>query len=219
MFLYLDESGDLGFNFCNRKTSRYLVIGLLVFPDGIAGVAAHTAMLKAVKRTLKNKLPKYTAELKGNKLSLAIKKYFLKGVKEQENWRLYMAIADKKAWLSYHSNQDNKVKKKILYDEIAKRLFFHVDNLETASNIDLIIDCSKNKNEILAFDDAINAALAKRLSKNSRLSIRHRSSQEEAGLQAIDLFCSGVSKKYEQGDIAWYKEFSTKIAVEIEYKF
>lgn len=71
MIIYLDEAGDIGLNFENQKTSRYLVIGLLVFPESVAG-AAHIRMVKAVKRTLKNKLHKNTVELKGNKLPISI---------------------------------------------------------------------------------------------------------------------------------------------------
>lgn len=77
MLIYLDESGDLGLSFDNRRTSRYLVIGLLVFPDGVNG-DAHKAMVRAIKRTIKNKLPKGTIELKGSKVTLSIKRYFLK---------------------------------------------------------------------------------------------------------------------------------------------
>lgn len=195
-----------------------MVIGLLVFPDGSAG-AAHIGMVQAVKRTLKNKLPKYTAELKGSKLTLSIKKYFLRESHKQPNWRLYVAVADKKSWVNHHHKNNHKLDKKVLYDELAKRIFFQVDNIETTLNIDLVVDCSKNKNEIMAFDKAIVMALSNHLAKNVRLSIRHRSSQEDMGLQAIDMFCSGISEKYEHGDHAWYKEFSENIAVEVEYKF
>ena len=44
-------------------------------------------------------------------------------------------------------------------------------------------------------------------------------SHEEAGLQAIDIFCGGVWNKYEKSDVTWYAEFSDKIATEVEYKF
>lgn len=218
LIIYLDESGDLGFDFEHQKTSRYLVIGLLVFPGGAAS-AAHRGVVQAVKRTLKNKLQKHTIELKGNKLPLSIKKYFLREVSKQKNWCLYVAVADKKAWASHHIKNNLRLGKKILYDEIAKRIFSQVDNLEKVLNIDMVIDCSKNKNEIMAFDQAVIAALSGRLAKNALLSIRHCNSHEYAGLQAIDMFCSGMSKKYEYSDLTWYKEFSEKIAVEVEYKF
>ncbi len=216
MILYLDESGDLGFDFNQKRTSRYLVMALLVCLDD----DAHLAMIRAVKRTLKNKLPKSTPELKGNNLSLSIKKYFLKEVSKQTNWCLYTAVADKKTWVNHHiSNHRREPEKKALYDEVAKRLFSQLSNLETAQYIHVVIDRSKNKDEITVFDEAIIAAIAERISKKTRLTIQHRSSHEDAGLQAVDVFCAGIGKKYEKLDITWYTEFADRIAVEIEYKF
>lgn len=112
MIIYLDESGDLGFDFTQQKTSRYLIMGLLICWDE----AAHLAIIRAVKRTLKNKLPKNTHELKGSHLSLTIKQYFLKEMNEQTNWCLYSAIADKKTWIKHHVLNHNR--------EPEKRTFF-----------------------------------------------------------------------------------------------
>ena len=218
MIIYLDESGNIGLNFEHQKTSRYLIIGLLVFPDGVAS-AAHINMVQAVKRTLKNKLPKYAAELKGNKLILPIKQYFLRIASKQSNWCLYMAISDKKSWVTHHRKNNLTLEKKVLYDEVAKRIFSQIDDIEKVSNIDLIVDCSKSKRDIIVFDKIITGVLSNRLAKKACLSIKHRSSQEEIGLQAIDIFCSGVSEKYERNNLTWYAEFSDRIAVEVEYKF
>lgn len=49
MFIYLDESGDLGFNFSKRKTTGKFVITLLVCNSE----AARKEFTKAVRRTLK----------------------------------------------------------------------------------------------------------------------------------------------------------------------
>ena len=52
MYLYLDESGDLGFDFSKKGTSKYFVITILVCKDKIT----KRALSNAVKRTLKNKI-------------------------------------------------------------------------------------------------------------------------------------------------------------------
>ncbi len=216
LIIYLDESGDLGFNFKNKKTSRYIVIGLLVFLNG----AANTAMINAVKKTLKNKLPKNTLELKGSNLAFPIKKYFLKEINKQKDWRLYAAIADKKSWVEHHvSNHHREPEKKALYDEITKRLLSQLDFLEMTERVDIVVDRSKNKDEISLFDKAIMVEIKKRVPKKTPLTITHRSSHGAAGLQAVDIFCYGIWRKYEFSDFAWYKEFSDRIAVEVKYKF
>lgn len=159
-------------------------------------------------------------ELKGSNLSLAIKKYFLKEIQKSENWCLYVAIADKKTWIDHHNfNHSHALKKKIVYDEVAKRIFSQVDYLNTAKRVDIVIDRSKNKDEINEFNTIVTAEIKKRISKNTVLTIRHAYSHEEAGLQAIDLFCVGVWRKYEKSDVTWYAEFSDKISTETVHRF
>jgi hypothetical protein len=118
-------------------------------------------------------------------------------------WCLYAAIADKRAWLTHHiNNYYHEPKKKVLYDEIARRLFSQLDYPETILNIDIAVDRSKNKDEIIAFDKGITAAVTERLPKKTYLSIKHRNSHDDAGLQAVDIFCAGIGKKYEKADLS-----------------
>ena len=215
LMIYLDESGDLGFDF-KKNTNRYFVIGLLLCLDN----QTNKSTIQSVKKTLRNKLPKNVMELKGRDLELPVKKYFLKEMRKGDNWCLYVAATDKKAWLDHHNNNySHTLKKKILYDEVAKRIFVLVDYLNTAKRVDIVIDRSKNKDEISEFNAAVTHEIKKRLPKNAVLTIRHTYSHEEAGLQAIDMFCGGVWNKYEKSDVTWYAEFSDKIATEVEYKF
>ena len=54
--IYLDESGDLGFDFNNKGTPRYFIITLLVCRN--KKTVEHVK--NAVKKTLKNKLLEVT---------------------------------------------------------------------------------------------------------------------------------------------------------------
>lgn len=216
LIIYLDESGDLGFEFNNTKTSQFLVIALLICYDN----DANTNTLRSVKNTLKNKVSKNTHELKGNALAFPIKKYFLSQMRKCSNWYLSAAIADKKTWVRNHyANNHHELKKKVLYDEIAKRVFSQLTDIDKANYIDIVIDRSKNKDEIGEFDTAVITAIRDRINKEAKLNIRHRNSQEELGLQAMDVFCHGLGRKYEKNDITWYSEFSDKIMSETIHKF
>ncbi len=96
MFIYLDESGDLGFDWTKAKTSRFFVITLLVCD----GNQVQKGFKKAVRRTLRNKLnhkknnKRIVHELKGEKVSLAIKGYFQRHVPDA-GWRLYSVTLNK----------------------------------------------------------------------------------------------------------------------------
>ena len=50
-YLYLDESGDLGFDFVNKKPSKYFTVAILL----VKGGADNLRLLKAVKKTVKRK--------------------------------------------------------------------------------------------------------------------------------------------------------------------
>ncbi|MDA8415385.1 MAG: DUF3800 domain-containing protein [Desulfobacteraceae bacterium] len=74
MIIYLDESGDLGFDFNKPKTSRKFVITLLVCQNR----DAIDCFRKAVSRTLKNKInhkkgDRKVQELKGTGTSFEVK--------------------------------------------------------------------------------------------------------------------------------------------------
>ena len=51
-FLYLDESGDLGFDFVNKKPSRFFAVTILA----LRGQENNKALAKAVQKTLSRKL-------------------------------------------------------------------------------------------------------------------------------------------------------------------
>jgi hypothetical protein len=78
LFLYLDESGDLGFDFVNKKPSKFFVVTILA----VQGQDVNRRLINAVKKTIKRKLnprgrrSRIVQELKGTGTTLEIKKYF-----------------------------------------------------------------------------------------------------------------------------------------------
>ncbi len=51
-YLFLDESGDLGFDFVNKRPSRYFTICVLATADP----GCYHALRKAIKKTLRRKV-------------------------------------------------------------------------------------------------------------------------------------------------------------------
>jgi hypothetical protein len=54
LYLYLDESGDLGFDFVNKKPSKFFVVTILA----LNGHEANRLLINGVKSLLFTKLPK-----------------------------------------------------------------------------------------------------------------------------------------------------------------
>jgi len=217
MYIYLDESGDLGFNFRNRKTTKKFVITLLICSTN----RTRKSFRKAVKRTISSKIHRKTPkkhgshELKGTRTSLEVKKYFLQNLQD-ENWEIYSLILNK-----VRVNDDLRTKKgkKKLYNYLARVLLEKVSiRLKSALKIvELIVDKSKNTEEVKDFNAYLEYQLEALLPLDTKLNIYHLKSTETPELQAVDLFCWGIFRKYEIEDLKWYDCFKDKVRFETEY--
>jgi hypothetical protein len=215
MLIYLDESGDLGFDFTKRKTTKKFVITLLVCNSNSVSASLKTA----VRRTLKNKInrsknrAKWLTELKGTDTSIETKEYFFKQIKEQD-WQLYSVILNKSRVESHLHTAKGQNK---LYNFLARFLIEKLPLRQTFSNVRLIVDRSKNKNEIQDFNLYLKNQIEALLPLNTALIVEHLKSEESTGLQAVDLFCWGIARKYERNDLRWYDVFRHKIMYETQY--
>jgi hypothetical protein len=215
MFIYLDESGDLGFDFSRKKTTKKFVITLLVCNSD----SVRKEFTKAVRRTLKNKLnqkkknSRQITELKGINTTLEIKRYFFRNIKSN-NWSIYALVLNK---VRVETHLQTKFGKKKLYNFLARFLMEKLNLSNVQSNVELIVDRCKNKEEVRDFNQYLINQLEALLPLNTDLNIVHLTSHESTGLQAVDLFCWGIFRKYENNDMEWYKVYGDKVGFETEY--
>jgi len=215
MIIYLDESGDLGFDYANKKPSKKFVITLLVCKNK----GAVDSFKRAVRRTLKNKLnhkkknKRIVEELHATHLNNTIKQYFYQKIRNMD-WEIY-AVALNKSRVYDHLT--NKAGRKKLYNYLSNFLLEQVDLSSAKPAVTLIIDKCKNKAEIEDFNQYLANQLEARLPLNVPLNIYHEDSKANTGLQAVDLFCWGIYRKYEHGDLEWYANYCSRIRFETEY--
>jgi Protein of unknown function (DUF3800) len=214
MIIYLDESGDLGFDFSKAKTSKKFVITLLVCQNR----DIVDCFRKAVRRTLKNKLNhkkngRQAQELKGTGISFEIKQYFYRHL-SCDGWKLYTVVLNK---ARVNDDLRKPHTKKKLYNFLARFLLERIDLTDATPAVTLVTDRCKNREEIKDFNSYVANQLEALLPLNVPLNIYHERSHENEGLQAVDLFCWGISRKYETGDSEWYDLFREAIAFETEY--
>lgn len=209
MYIYLDESGDLGFDFSKAKTSQYFVITILVchqkhVVDGIT---------TSVRRTLKNKLnhkkqnKRVVAELKGSETTLAIKEYFVRYLPD-DGWDVYSVTLNKSR---VHPRLQTKEGKKKLYNYLARFIIEKIPFADDLPWVNLIVDRCKNNEEIKDFNSYVANQLEALLPLNCMLTIDHLASHENAGLQAVDLFCWGIARKDAHKDASWYAYYCKKV--------
>jgi hypothetical protein len=216
VYLYLDESGDLGFKPEKKGSSKKFVITVLAcFSD-----QARRNIRKAIQRTIKSKInkgkkKKHIQELKGSKTDFKIKKYFYEKIKGN-GWEIFTLVLNKNR---VHDDLKTKNGKKKLYNYLSRILIEKMaPSLQSSKqNIELFVDKSKNSEEIRDFNNYLENQLEALLPLNIFLKIFHLSSTESFELQAVDLFCWGIFRKYEQNNTEWYELFSNRIAFETEY--
>ena len=213
-YLYLDESGDLGFDFVNKKGSKFFTLTILA----LSSVSANRELNRAIKKTLsrklnpRNKRKRIVQELKGSSTTIEVKEYFYQQVKGIR-FGLYTITLNKKRVYEQLTRQKERV-----YNFIARKVLDQIP-FEKAGDtrIELIVDRCKSRPEIKEFNTYVRKQLEARIDPNTPLDIYHWNSQETAGLQACDLFCWGVFQKYERKKEEWYGLFKEKILFEDIY--
>jgi len=213
MFIFLDESGDLGFDWTKNGTSKYFIVTILICDDK----NITNGISRAVKRTLRNKInhknkTKYKKELKGTSTTFGIKRYFYE--KSPNNGWFILSVTLNKRRVKQHLQ--TKQGKKKLYNYLARFLLEKTNLNKVENTVNFVVDRCKNKAEIKDFNQYIENNLEALLPLDTRLYITHESSEDNLCLQAVDLFCWGIARKH-NGDNDWYDLFKNKIIFETVY--
>ena len=206
-YLYLDESGDLGFDFITKKPSRFFTITVLT----VNGHDEHKKLTKAVIKTKVRMFGRDNAELKGSKTSFAVKQELFHNLREV-NYGLYAITLNK-----VRVNKDLTFAKDRLYNYVANCLMQKVDLDITADRVNLVVDRSKSKKEVADFNGYIFDDLKGRIQPTTPLDINHQLSHETPGLQAVDMFAWGFFRKHERTDMEWYEIYKEKVKFETVY--
>ncbi len=212
-YLYLDESGDLGFDFVNGQPSKYFTVCILAIQN------QHDKKIveKAVKRTLHNKLNhgrkkhRIVEELKGASTEFSIKHYFyhqLEGV----DFSIYALTLNKIRVFEELVKQKPRV-----YNWIARLLLEKIELRNSQNRIAFTLDKSKGFKGIKEFNTYIRSHLESEINPNIPLDIYHKDSREIKCIQAADLFAWGIRRKYENRDDEWYNVFKKKIKYDEKY--
>ena len=210
--LYLDESGDLGFDFVNKKPSAFFTICVLA----IKGQENDRALSSAVHAVIRRKLyPKYktgTLELKGTLVPLEIKKYFFRNISRIDFSLHSVTLNKKKAYADLSFDKDR------MYNYLARLALEKVNFRDAAVRVIMTVDKRGPRLGLLEFNRYILNQLKAFIDPLVPLNIFHTSSQESPGLQAADMFAWGFFRKYERNDLEWHDVFKSKIRSERLYR-
>lgn len=210
-YLYLDESGDLGFDFENKNPSKFFTICILATSSRESFLKIGRGVKKTQHRKLGKPKKRLAVELKGTATTLAVKKYFWRQVSGCQ-FGLYAITLNKRR--VYKELSKNKER---IYNFVARQVIDMIPFEIAGSPIQIVVDKSKARPEILDFNRYIFRQIEGRINPAIPINIDHLPSHTDAVLQAVDLFCWGVFRKYERNDSTWFDVFRNKILYEGKY--
>lgn len=204
-YLFLDESGDLGFD-SKKKNSKYFVI-TVVF------VSQKKPLENIVKNIHKN-LRKKVKRLSGGVLHSvrekpATRKRLLKTLSERDITIMTIYLNKSKV---YTRLQDEK---HVLYNYVTNILIDRImtKHLDADREITLIAEKREtNKFLNVGFKSYIESQVKNK--HKAIIKIEIKTPSEEKALQAVDFASWAIFRKYELGDDSYYKLIKNKIIEE-----
>lgn len=206
IYVYLDESWDLWFDFENKSPSEFFTLTLVVVKD----LKSNRSIKKQIEITIKRKIntknsKRLVSEIKGSKTNLSIKKYLYKRISNL-NFDIYSITFNKK---KVNINlQNNKAR---LYNYFVKKLIDKVDLSFVKQKLTIVLDKSKNKKEIKDCNDYLIRNIETRVSLKILVDILHEDSEVVKQLQLADVFCYWFFEKYNKKNTSWLKVYIKKV--------
>lgn len=200
MYIYLDESGDLGFSFSMGSTRYFTIVFALLENQNL--------LKKQVKKVkMKYRIPA-NVELKGSSTSSEIKLDLLKRISKLPI-EIY-SITVKKSNIAQRLRTDTN----ILYNYmVGLSLGEKILQLPMDSQVIVIVDkritsitSGFNFNEYLRYKIWFEGNR-----KDIDLKIHQVDSQISYGIQGVDIITNSIFKKYESNDGQFYKIISGKV--------
>lgn len=206
LYIYLDESGDLGFDFVSKKPSSYFTVCVLAVRGNDDNRAFAKLVRAVLRRQERRRQQAGAAELKGSLVPIATKKFFYKKVRHIP-FKIYAVTLDKRKIYS-----GGPIEKDRVYNYIARLVLEGVDFKDAAVRVIMTVDKSRNRRGIFEFNTYILKQIKAFINPLVPLDIFHVPSHESPGLQAADMFAWGVFRKYEQRDTGWYEIFRARVS-------
>jgi len=205
-YIFLDESGDLGFDFDKKKTSRFFIVTCL-FADNKRPIKK---IVRKIHSELKKKYKKRFGILHAVKEKPVTRQRLLKRLSEEDcsimiiylnKKRVYTRLQEEKAILyNYVTN--------ILLDRVYSKRLIPIDK-----KIE-IIAAKRETNKFLNenFKNYLNNQIKNRHKVDIMIQIK--SPHQEKALQAVDFVSWAVFRKHEYGDDSYYNIIKNKIIEE-----
>ncbi len=206
-YIFLDESGDLGFDFSKKGTSRNFLITILLTnePKKISNCIKH------LKENALQKKYKRMPEIKFNNSPGAFRKKIIQKLAQQEITIFAFCLNKIKMVSDLHDKKDK------VYNYITGLLFDKIlSALSPQEEIIMTVDKVKvGKIQIEDFNFYLGLKLFLAGQADRKLEVVHVDSQGNRCIQAVDFVSGSIFRKYEFGDSGLYNFIKGKIINEV----
>jgi len=205
-YILLDESGDLGFNFTKKKTSKFFIITFIFIEN-------KRLLEKIVSKThkeLKKKHKRMGGVLHCYKEKPTTRKRLLKRLTEKDCSVMTVYLNKKKV---HTKLQDEKA---VLYNFVTNILLDRICTKELLPKDEQIILIASKKDTNKFLNENFKNYLKKSLNTKHKLKIKIeiKTPFEEKSLQAVDFVSWSIFRKQEHNDEVYYNLIKEKIVEE-----
>ncbi len=206
-YILLDESGDLGFNFKKKKTSKYFLITFLFIPT--TKKRRITKIVSKVFLTLKKSKKRKSGVLHAYKESPTTRYRLLRLLNQEEDIKIMTICLDKK---KVYTN--TKLENNVLYSNIVNillnKICFH-KLVPLDEEIDLIAS-RRETNKLL--NDNFKKYIEGNKDNKLLIKVSISAPEKERCLQAVDFVSWAIYKKYKESNYDYYNVIKDKIVEE-----
>jgi len=202
MFIYLDESGDLGFR---TGGSKYFVITFISVTNNLQ-----------LERTIREVKSKYglhsNYEIKGSSTTARIKNELLQKISKL-NIEIYSIVMNKSKVFSRIRDDKN-----ILYNYVLGLIL--VPYIINQQDVNILVDRrTVSVRSGFKLDDYLEYKVWYENLADVNMNISHEDSKHNLGIQAVDVISYAIFRKYESGDVSYYDLIRHRIKKEIPLFF
>jgi len=202
-YIFLDESGDLGFNFSKKRSSQYFVITLIVTEDK----RPIEKIVKNTHRTLKKKHKQRGGTLHCYHEKPVTRLRLLRKLAEKDIKIMTVYMNKKKVYTKLQEEKD------VLYNYVTNILLDRIcsKKLLPINKPICLIASRKETNKFLNLN--FKNYLSNQIKNNHKIDVEVeiKTPYEEKSLQAVDFVSWSIFRKYEYQDGAYYEVFKSKI--------
>lgn len=207
LYIFLDESGDLGFDLSKKGASKHFLITVMITrePKRIANC------IRRIKESALQKKYKRVPEIKFNNSPGAFRKRIIKKLAQQDISILSFALNKSKIAAHLHDKKDK------VYNYITGLLLDKILNsARPDENLTMTVDKVKvGKIQIEDFNFYLGLKLYLAKQGKRQLQVIHEDSQRNRCLQAVDFISGSIFRKYEFGDLDLYGLMKGRIIEEL----